>query len=160
MDLAAGKRHTLFVSDDGLVFSVGEGLRWQLGTTSQFINHPERQAIQRLPKQVTGKNNSESRITRTEECFVWLSPVSRENSLHHIDTQKICRIGVQYSVQVHPSGHLKAGKDYWVAQAAAGDTFSVTREANWEDAARATEGFLWMKEVPMGSRPKNHLSTV
>eukprot|EP00752_Nemacystus_decipiens_P013078 g11567.t1 len=48
--------------------------------------------------------------------------------------------------QVHPSGNLKAGKDYWVTQAAAGDTFSVTREANWEDAARATEGFLWMKE--------------
>lgn len=53
MDVAAGKRHTLVVSDDGLVFSVGEGLRWQLGTTSQFINHPERQAVQRLPKQVT-----------------------------------------------------------------------------------------------------------
>ncbi|CAM9305770.1 unnamed protein product, partial [Ectocarpus sp. 13 AM-2016] len=98
VDLAAGKRHTLFVSDDGLVFSVGEGLSWQLGTTSQFINHPDRRAVQRLPKQV-----------------------------------------------VHPSGDLKAGKDYWVAQAAAGDTFSVTREANAEDAARATEGFLWMK---------------
>lgn len=50
--MAAGKRHTLFVSDDGLVFSVGEGLCWQLGTTSQFINHPKRQAMQRLPKQV------------------------------------------------------------------------------------------------------------
>lgn len=49
--------------------------------------------------------------------------------------------------QVHPSGELKAGKDYWVAQAAAGDTFSMTREANWEDAARASEGFLWMKAV-------------
>lgn len=49
--------------------------------------------------------------------------------------------------KVHPSGFLKAGKDYWVAQAAAGDTFSVTREANWEDAARAIEGFLWMKAV-------------
>lgn len=54
---------------------------------------------------------------------------------------------VSYSVQVHPSGNLKAGKDYWVTQAAAGDMFSVTREANWEDAARATEGFLGMKEV-------------
>ncbi|CBJ30727.1 conserved unknown protein [Ectocarpus siliculosus] len=97
VDLAAGKRHTLFVSDDGLVFSVGEGLSWQLGTTSQFTNHPDRRAVQRLPK------------------------------------------------QVHPSGDLKAGKDYWVAQAAAGDTFSVTREANAEDAAHATEGFLCMK---------------
>lgn len=53
MDLAAGKRHTLFVSEDGLVFSVGEGLGWQLGTTSMFVNNPERQAVQRLPKQVT-----------------------------------------------------------------------------------------------------------
>lgn len=52
VDLAAGKRHTLFVSDDGLVFSVGEGQSWQLGTTSQFINHPDRRAVQRLPKQV------------------------------------------------------------------------------------------------------------
>lgn len=48
---------------------------------------------------------------------------------------------------MHPSGDLKARKDYWVAQAAAGDTFSVSREANAEDAARATEGFLWMKTV-------------
>ncbi|CAM9300141.1 unnamed protein product [Scytosiphon promiscuus] len=95
--LAAGKRHTLLVSDDGLVFSVGEGLGWQLGTTSQFTNHPKPRAVQRLPK------------------------------------------------QVHPSGELKAGKDYWVSQAAAGDTFSMSREANWEDAAHATEGFLWMK---------------
>lgn len=52
VDLAAGKRHTLFVSDDGLVFSVGEGLGWQLGTTSQFTNHPKPRAVQRLPKQV------------------------------------------------------------------------------------------------------------
>lgn len=55
------------------------------------------------------------------------------------------------TTKVHPSGDLKAGKDYWVAQAAAGDTFSVTREANWEDAARATEGFLWMKAVREGT---------
>lgn len=49
--------------------------------------------------------------------------------------------------QVHPSGQLRVGKDVKVAQAAAGNTFSLVREANGEDAARATEGFLWMKVV-------------
>lgn len=52
VDVAAGKRHTLFVSDDGLAFSVGEGLHWQLGTISMFSNHPVPRAAQRLPKQV------------------------------------------------------------------------------------------------------------
>lgn len=53
VDVAAGKRHTLFVSDDGLVFSVGEGLRWQLGTISAFSNHPAPRAVQRIPKQAS-----------------------------------------------------------------------------------------------------------
>lgn len=39
------------------------------------------------------------------------------------------------------------GKDYRVAQAAAGGTFCVTREANGDDAAQAVEGFHWMKAV-------------
>lgn len=55
MGIAAGKRHTLFVFDDGLVFSVGEGLGWQLGTTSAYTNHPVPRAVQRLPKQVRGE---------------------------------------------------------------------------------------------------------
>lgn len=71
-----------------------------------------------------------------------------------MDMQQTCRVFRKInSVQVHPSGNLKAGKDYWVAQAAAGGTFSVTREANWEDATRATEGFLWMKEVSTSIHP-------
>ena len=54
-----------------------------------------------------------------------------------------------YTLQVYPSGQLKVGKDYRVAQAAAGSTFSVTREANGDDAVQAVEGFLWMKAVSM-----------
>lgn len=59
---------------------------------------------------------------------------------------------------MHPSGNLKAGKDYWVAQAAAGDTFSVTREANWEDAALATEGLLGMKAVSTNGIVLGHMN--
>lgn len=39
-----------------------------------------------------------------------------------------------------------------MAQAAAGDAFCVTREANAEDAARAIEGFPWMKSVRSSAR--------
>lgn len=59
-----------------------------------------------------------------------------------------------HAIQVHPSGQLKVGKDYRVAQAAAGGAFSVTREANGDDAARAVEGFLWMKAVGMFATEK------
>ncbi|CAN0170219.1 unnamed protein product, partial [Discosporangium mesarthrocarpum] len=50
--LAAGKRHSLLVSDRGLVFSAGEGINWQLGTVSNFENTTEPRAVQRIPKQV------------------------------------------------------------------------------------------------------------
>ena len=53
----------------------------------------------------------------------------------------------RYTFQVFPSGQLKVGKDYRVAQAAAGGTFCVTREANGDDAAHAVEGLHWMKAV-------------
>lgn len=158
MDLAAGKRHTLFVSDDGLVFSVGEGLCWQLGTTSEFTNHPERQAIQRLPKQVKRKPDHEIKERKAKVCLFSL----RLSVRRKLNSASTCRTSVEFvyfPAQVHPSGHLKAGKDYWVAQAAAGDTFSVTREANWEDAARATEGFLWMKEVTPSTPLEQQQST-
>lgn len=85
----------------------------------------------------------------TEDSSGWLLAVPLANLLQYADILRSTGAlsNLSYSMQVHPSGILKAGKDYWVAQAAAGDTFSLTREANWEDASRATEGFLWMKEV-------------
>lgn len=57
IDIAAGKRYTLFLCDDGLMFSVGEGLRWQLGTTSEYLYQAHPQAVQRLPKQASPYDN-------------------------------------------------------------------------------------------------------